>query len=286
MNNYKCPLCNNKEYFTKSEYPHPNHSNELGYTEIVKCQNCELSIAHPVVDQDALDQYYSDDRYWTEINKSLLDFFQYQSIERIKRVANYLSPNESKPLHFLDIGAGLGTTETAISYLYTDFQYYFIEPDNNLATRISNKKRTHRLSNINQAKVKFDVIFANHVIEHMANPVEFIQRLKPLLKREGIIYIEVPNEDHKFKEDVFPHCVFFNKSSLERTIKNCDLKLLACKPFGEKSRILSPTRYQHLKIRLCSFIKNEKLKMILYNSRYRLGREDRDGVWLYAISKN
>lgn len=42
---------------------------------------------------------------------------------------------------------------------------------------------------------KFDKIFMFHVLEHIEDPVTFLENLKPLLNPKGKIYIEVPNVD-------------------------------------------------------------------------------------------
>ncbi|MBY7907104.1 class I SAM-dependent methyltransferase [Vibrio fluvialis] len=41
--------------------------------------------------------------------------------------------------------------------------------------------------------VKFDVIFLNHVIEHLSEPLKELERLKLLLNEDGIIYASTPN---------------------------------------------------------------------------------------------
>ena len=39
----------------------------------------------------------------------------------------------------------------------------------------------------------FDVIIFNHVLEHMVNPTQTIKKARKLLKKDGIIFIDVPN---------------------------------------------------------------------------------------------
>jgi 2-polyprenyl-3-methyl-5-hydroxy-6-metoxy-1,4-benzoquinol methylase len=42
---------------------------------------------------------------------------------------------------------------------------------------------------------KFDAIIAFHVLEHMANPINFIQSLSNMINDHGKIYLSVPNQD-------------------------------------------------------------------------------------------
>lgn len=44
-----------------------------------------------------------------------------------------------------------------------------------------------------QSENKFDVILANHVIEHVDNPINILKHIKSFLKKEGKIFITVPN---------------------------------------------------------------------------------------------
>ena len=48
----------------------------------------------------------------------------------------------------------------------------------------------------------------NHVLEHVAEPIECLRNVTNLLSDEGRLYIEVPYADHRFKDDVFPHTWF------------------------------------------------------------------------------
>lgn len=46
-----------------------------------------------------------------------------------------------------------------------------------------------------EADIKFDVIFLNHVIEHVPDPLKEVEKLKLLLHDGGIIYASTPNID-------------------------------------------------------------------------------------------
>jgi 2-polyprenyl-3-methyl-5-hydroxy-6-metoxy-1,4-benzoquinol methylase len=63
---------------------------------------------------------------------------------------------------------------------------------------------------MNQGRT-FDLITANHVLEHTPTPVATLEAMKQLLARQGIIWIAVPNAD----------CYFYRK--LKGTWYNADL---------------------------------------------------------------
>ena len=48
-------------------------------------------------------------------------------------------------------------------------------------------------------KVKFDFVILNNVLEHLRDPVFVIKKIKKFLKKEGVLFIEVPNDFNKFQ---------------------------------------------------------------------------------------
>ncbi len=75
----------------------------------------------------------------------------------------------------------------------------------------------------------FDVITALQVLEHVEDPIGFLQHIKKHLKKHGTLYLELPNLDdalltaYKVKEyeDFYyrePHLSYFTKNSLRRAL--------------------------------------------------------------------
>lgn len=75
--------------------------------------------------------------------------------------------------------------------------------------------------------MKFDIIIMSHVLEHFFEPQKVLSYLSTLLKRGGIIYIEVPSfykaEVRSKKVFVPEHISFFTKISLKNLIISSDL---------------------------------------------------------------
>jgi SAM-dependent methyltransferase len=42
---------------------------------------------------------------------------------------------------------------------------------------------------------KYDVVYAAHIIEHLADPIAFLRKIDSILKPGGMCVLEVPNED-------------------------------------------------------------------------------------------
>ncbi|HOL36166.1 MAG TPA: class I SAM-dependent methyltransferase, partial [bacterium] len=84
-------------------------------------------------------------------------------------------------------------------------------------------------------ELKFDIIVMFHVLEHLRHPVEYLCGLKNILKKEGRIFIEVPDVDDAlvslynisaFKKFYFQkaHLYYFSKETL---IKVCEKACLS-----------------------------------------------------------
>jgi len=81
---------------------------------------------------------------------------------------------------------------------------------------------------------KFDIIWLNHVFEHLSKPIEFLKKVKSFLNESGFIFIEVPsvekiNDYRKFQ--VVPHAYNYSKQSLINISKKADYKIVKCDYF-------------------------------------------------------
>lgn len=101
----------------------------------------------------------------------------------------------------LDIGCGWGQ---CLLYLKKKgLDCYGIDPSTK-AINYCNKKglkgEVSNLSNLDIFKnIRFDFVIMNNVLEHLRNPVETIKKINKILKKNGIIFIEVPNDFNTFQ---------------------------------------------------------------------------------------
>ena len=72
------------------------------------------------------------------------------------------------------------------------------------------------------AGLRFDVIVCSHVLEHVANPLDLVIKLRDLLGEDGVIYAEVPSEiwaGIRIEGDPVTHVNFFTRRSFESLFK-------------------------------------------------------------------
>ena len=74
---------------------------------------------------------------------------------------------------------------------------------------------------------KFDFIVMIHVLEHIINPREFINNLKSKLKKDGKIFIQVPNLEESFFDILIAdHCSHFTFDSIKRIFEEEGYEIL------------------------------------------------------------
>ena len=93
---------------------------------------------------------------------------------------------------------------------------------------------------------KFSIVILHHVIEHVPNPLETIERAKEFLQEGGAILIFVPNDaprrERRYrKNDPNHHLYSWSALTLGNLVESCGLQIVDIKtrPFGYE-RVLAP----------------------------------------------
>jgi len=75
-------------------------------------------------------------------------------------------------------------------------------------------------------KINVDILSMLHVLEHLEDPVKFLNKIKMnILKKNGIIYIEIPNPYSNPLDDP-THLNMYSLETAEYLLKNCNYKIL------------------------------------------------------------
>ncbi len=117
----------------------------------------------------------------------------------------------------LDIGCGNGNFLRSFNRVYPGWDLTGLEYDTKDRETISaipgvKKFLSLPLYSINE---KFDIIVMLHLLEHIRNPVYFLQQVIKLLSSDGYLLIEVPDLGHNpFDLLIYDHCSHFTEISL------------------------------------------------------------------------
>lgn len=216
----KCSVCNSSNY--------KKFIIKFGF-QYVKCTKCSHIFLRNQIKKEKLLDLYSKSKtdkvsrerkkfsdlniYWKNL------YFKYSNII-------YALKSNGK---LLDIGCGDGAF---LDYMKINFNYELFGTEFSLDTRIKLKKLLGKnffyKKELEDLKLKnhfFDIITLIGVLEHLPNPRRLFKSLSKLLKKNGIIFILIPNiESYAFsilKENTpalnpRAHLNFYNSKSLKK----------------------------------------------------------------------
>lgn len=221
----KCYLCGSKELKEIQSKIRNNHSDE---TKVYECLFCGVHFLFPFPSEADISNYYQKEyrkEYEGEncYSKEESDEFFEKSIpeakQRVDRIKGYLKKNDE----ILEIGCASG--------YFLEMIKSFVKKANGLEWDYKNAEYAQKLgfevkSNPEEFNKKFNKIFMFHVLEHIVNPIEYMKNLKNYIEKDGMVFIEVPNNQDilisrydipKFREFYYcsAHLWYFNAKSLE-----------------------------------------------------------------------
>ena len=213
------------------------------------CRNCKLYVtgkSQKEIDEILL-HFYEEDFWKKDLDEILEpDFTDSYSIGRIRlwrSQQKYCKDILNKNKSILEIGCGHG--EAICNFDESGYAVTGIEPDKKNVIAINKKLKngkclTEKAETFTFDK-KFDIIWLNHVFEHLSQPIEFLVRIKDFLKKSGFVFIEVPsvekvNDYRKFLR--VPHAYNYSKQALINISKKANFEIIKCDYFR------SPTLFE------------------------------------------
>jgi len=230
LKSFYCPLCESNENEFISSYP----GYFLSCKELLQCKNCELIFANKLPSKLELDKYYSTGLFYDKLsnpyNPEFMNYSLKLSLSRLNLIFSKISFNEK--LKIIDIGAGNAQLGIALAEYYDSADYEAVEPDSAIRNKYGNWVKNHYpdISDINIAD--YDIAVMNQVLEHVQDPVSFIESIYSLLKPEGYVYIDVPYKDYLFKSGVEPHLLFWNPQSMSLLLAKTGFTVIFCDTAG------------------------------------------------------
>ncbi|MHC2995273.1 MAG: class I SAM-dependent methyltransferase [Candidatus Atribacteria bacterium] len=215
--------------------------------EIFHCKNCGFEFVYPLPDYEQIENHYDKTRVSKDIKKLI-----WKSIYNIQN-----NPNNPKHDWFdriFDIVKKytnkdkLDILELGSAYGY--FVHYANTKGYNAVCTESTKKYASSSKGIIKGEIlyiednlydkyfddnSFDLIYMEHVFEHIIEPRIVMEKLKPLLRKNGIIFMSLPKHKSllsrmfglKWNWTCPPdHLYYYNKEALIMLLNKYDLKIL------------------------------------------------------------
>ncbi len=103
----------------------------------------------------------------------------------------YLSSLLSRKSKVLEIGAAEGFTAEFLAR--NGHEVSVFEPSGKFREKLRRTSNLKYSDNINTGENVFDAIYLHHVLEHIPDPIGYVRKLSTLLKKDGILLIQVPD---------------------------------------------------------------------------------------------
>jgi SAM-dependent methyltransferase len=218
----------------------------------------KLLETYPKPSPGDLPRYYESEKYvsHTDAKKGWFHFL-YQSVKKysIRRKVSLLASQKPKKGKLLDIGAGTGAFLEAA--LNDGWEGVGVEP-NEKARSLAKQKGLDCFASLDAIDaIQFDIVTLWHVLEHMPNIEQTVQKITSLVADEGFAIIAVPNFkslDAKYYKnywagyDVPRHLWHFSQESIPLLFS--DFELIATKPMVFDSFYVSLLSERYKKNRL------------------------------------
>ena len=244
-NNSNCPICNNNNFRTDNL-----SSYIIGLRndwKVMRCNYCSHRKLNYSLESGEINVLYSNG-YFTPTEISELSLTKISAcyidnevilrknkfLSTVTRLRNMTFANAS----FLDIGAATGevvkiANEIGFNAEGVELSDYAIETAKEKNNIILQKKKINELSSD-----KYNIVHMNHVFEHLENPIEEIKNIRKIMKKNGILYIEIPlqfnlvdttkgwhNKIRKFPPcEMTAHSIhhphFYTKSGIQKLLTN------------------------------------------------------------------
>lgn len=236
-----CPACDSKNHL---------HWAEKMKFNFHQCNDCETIFMNPRADEATLGDFYKQSKNYDFWNQYI-----FPSTDNIRK-EKIFKPRAQKTIAFcekygiseggvlLEIGAAFGTYCEAIKELNFFNEIIAVEPTPGLAKTCREKgfnTLEETIEMLTFPEESADVIANFEVLEHLANPLKFVELCSKYLKSGGLFICTCPNGlglgtlvlKEKAKVVDHEHVNYFNPKSLSLLLERCGLETLEVLTPGE-----------------------------------------------------
>ena len=193
-----CYLCGSSDL---EELSHKARSN-LSITNVI-CRDCGLVFQNPIKEEKELKSVYQKGDYTKTHYENDFENVLNNFVRIAEMQYNFIDKNYdiNKKGRLLDIGTGVGSVLSVFGK--KGFEVEGVEPDPEAADFIKKKLNckvyNDMFDNID-FKRKYDLVMISHVLEHVVDPISFLEKVREIVNNNSIVFIEVPDV-----QKIYPH---------------------------------------------------------------------------------
>lgn len=232
MGKGQCLICDSDSYqrIAPLKYDYLNRFNTDFY--LVKCQRCGFHYLNPLPKDEDLIEIYSDEYHFHK-GKWLYSLFGWFFGLSLITDASLTKKYKTRGT-VLDIGGGSGNF---LDHFSTCWTRYYVDPSPSAVGTLNKDIKIFNkyLEECHFDTELFDVIILRNVLEHISNPIPLIKEIWRIIKKEGILFIRIPNinsVDYKlFREYWYVvqdpgHIAFYSPDTITKLMSSMNFNTL------------------------------------------------------------
>ncbi|MEW6087958.1 MAG: class I SAM-dependent methyltransferase [bacterium] len=233
-----CPICSclEKTILYKQNFNNKAISLIENY-DVAVCKDCGFGYADNIPSQADFNNYYAVMSKYEFNYKDGIVSNDY--IDHYTKIVNFLIPHiKDKNARILDIGCSTGGL-LSIFKLNGYSNLSGIDPSPSCVRSAKElydiEASVSDISNFNTSG-KYDLIILSAVLEHLVDFNDSMQKIRALLKDNGLLFIEVPDAERfylyisaPFQQFSIEHINYFSQYSLKKFLSNFSFKIIEIK---------------------------------------------------------
>lgn len=260
MNKATCPVCHSTNMTVLS--PYRTTSPELEGKQKATCDDCDMVFLTPLPSEQQWDEYNRN--YFEKAHGGLAakqrakNYHMALAKIRGQHVRNLVEQKKLTINRIFEVGPGNGDFARNWLSINPQTHYSAIETDASLHANLTalGIKLYPAVKEIQADDTAFDLVVISHVLEHTLDPRSFIQAMTAKLKSGGLLFIEVPCQDFKYKSLDEPHILFFDKPAMHKLFSHLEFSEVHTSYHGGKHADLirknNQSRPAHILSRIAS----------------------------------
>lgn len=232
-----CPICSSKIEKQKSLY-------NLGSFIFKKCTVCSLVLQNPQPVFSDLQNRYDENyfKYEIENEESFFSLMMMALADISFENLSFIAPYDGERGRILDIGCATG--RFLYEFKQRGWETAGVEICSN-AAKYGNKQRNVNIKNCTLEEAAFpdkyfSVVHASHLIEHLNDPLSFLNEVYRILSDKGYFIVVTPNiksfqgilKDSGWRSAIADHLFLYSFDTLKKICKKTGFTMIARKTWG------------------------------------------------------